>query len=89
MQPALRELPFQTRLGAGQRVTQDDVNRADLGIVIEELARTFSYAQFLAPAPWNVMLNQWRNMAHHFSTRVEGAESLECTEKARTRAHYI
>lgn len=72
MQPALKELLFQARLAAGKTAVEEEVERLDLGSTIEELARDFSYASFLAPEPWKIKFNQWRNMAHHFSTRVEG-----------------
>jgi hypothetical protein len=85
MQPALRELLFQTRLAVGRKVAEDDIDRADLGAVIEELARASSYTAFLAPAPWNVMLNQWRNMAHHFSTRVQGGRIVGVYGKGKNK----
>jgi hypothetical protein len=83
MQPALRELLFQARLGARKRAVEEEIGRLDLGLVIDELARDFSYASFLAPAPWNVKINQWRNMAHHFSTRVQGDRIVGVYGKGR------
>lgn len=85
MQPLLRELLFQARLAAGNKSPGDDLDRLDLGLVIDELATNHGYASFLAPAPWNLKLNQWRNMAQHFSTRVEGDKIVGTYGKGKNK----
>ena len=43
-----------------------------LGRLVGELFDSLGFTELLAPPPWGVRLNQWRNMAQHHRTRVEG-----------------
>jgi len=72
MQPHLRELLDQVRLRDRYAKPERDVEDMTLGAVVDELADTCGFAELLAPPPWNVRLNEWRNIAKHHSSRVEG-----------------
>jgi hypothetical protein len=72
LQPHLKELLLQARITVGTYDPPESVVRLDLGLVVGELIENFGFRKYLAPWPWMVSLNQWRNIAHHFSMRVEG-----------------
>jgi hypothetical protein len=69
--PVVRELLHQVRIGGGEHTTFQDIEALSLGKVIDELIEKSGYPSFFAPPPWGVRLNQWRNMAQHFSIQAE------------------
>lgn len=69
IKPLARELLHQGRIGIGKPTTEQDITQLDFGNVIDELIRS-------SPNPnlftlYGVRLNQWRNIAQHFSINVE------------------
>jgi hypothetical protein len=76
IQPLLRELLIQVRLRRGKTNPDAGVDTMDLGLVVGELFDTSGYPELFAPPPWNIRLNQWRNMAQHHKTRVEKMEII-------------
>lgn len=76
IQPLLRELLIQVRVGRGKTNPDAGVDTMDLGLVVGELFDTSGYPELFAPPPWNIRLNQWRNMAQHHKTRVEKQEII-------------
>jgi hypothetical protein len=76
LQPLLRELLIQVRLRRGKTNPSAGVDILDLGLVVGELFDTSGYSELFAPPPWNIRLNQWRNMAQHHKTRVEKQEII-------------
>lgn len=72
MQPLLRELLNQVRLRDRPADPTDAVDTMDLGNVVAQLIDTSGFPELFAPPPWHVRLNQWRNMAQHHSSFVEG-----------------
>jgi hypothetical protein len=72
IQPFLKELYCLACVGRGTPVDPRDVQRADLGKVVLMLDEHISDKNFLTPMPWNLRLNQWRNIAQHHSFTVNG-----------------
>jgi hypothetical protein len=68
--PYLLSLLLQVRIINGTEFSAN-FTRLDLGEIVDELTRKTSFQCLLMPAPWNVRLNQWRNIARHGSSRIE------------------
>jgi len=73
MQPHLRELLQQVRLGARMSDPGAGLDTMSLGQVVDELSKTSGFPELFAPPPWGVRLNQWRNIAQHHTSRVDGS----------------
>lgn len=71
LQPLLKELLLQVRIRRSKSNPDAGLEAMDLGLVVGELIDTSGYPELFAPPPWNIRLNQWRNMAQHHKTRVE------------------
>ena len=65
LQPLLKSLLLQVRITRGKGGPHSDVRSLTLGTVVGELHDIRTFTEFLAPPPWGVRLNQWRNMAQH------------------------
>ena len=72
LQPLLKALLAQVRLARGDLQPNQNLLDLELGKVIDELFLKLPDSEIVAPAPWNVRLNQWRNMAQHHKTEVRG-----------------
>jgi hypothetical protein len=72
IKPASKELLHQLRIQKGKKPSFQTINRLDLGNAIDELAKASVNPSFFAPR--DVQLNQWRNIAQHFSASVQGDE---------------
>ncbi len=70
--PFLRELLLQWRIQQGRSQSATEIQALDYGTVVTGLSRNHNLSRLLAPAPWNLGLNQWRNIAQHHSSRTEG-----------------
>jgi hypothetical protein len=71
LQPLLKELLLQVRIRRGKVNPAANLDTLELGLVVGELFDTSGYPELFAPPPWNIRLNQWRNMAQHHKTRIE------------------
>lgn len=71
LQPLLRDLVGQLRISKGQAIQYADLLPLSLGNLIGELYDV-TRSEIFAPGPWGVRLNQWRNMAQHYRTSVQG-----------------
>ena len=69
IQPFLRDLLRQTRIVRGKSPTLP--TNMSLGNLVGELFDTLGFPELMAPSPWGIRLNQWRNIAQHHRTRVE------------------
>lgn len=49
-----------------------------LGVMVQELYDTTDKKELMAPTPWGIRLSQWRNIAQHHNTEIEG-NSIICT----------
>jgi len=72
LQPLLRALLAQLRIASGDVNPNKNLEDLELGKVIDELFVKLPDKEVVAPAPWNIRLNQWRNMAQHHKTQVHG-----------------
>lgn len=69
IQPFLRDLLRQTRIVRGKSPTLPA--NMSLGNLVGELFDTLGFPELMAPSPWGIRLNQWRNIAQHHRIRVE------------------
>jgi len=72
--PYLKILLHQIRNADGIRTALDDIDSLDLGIIVNELIQKSEFPEFFLPPPWNIRLNQWRNIAYHHTTKIENNE---------------
>ncbi len=75
IQPYLREGLALTRIAAGG---SPDLGSMAFGQVVRDYSRALGDTSFLAPQPWGLFLSDWRNIAQHHSSRVDG-ESIVAT----------
>lgn len=78
MLPYLRELLHHCLEGNGSSQTKEAVAALDFGAVVKRLEAVRFGTKLLRPQPSNIALNQWRNIAQHFSVRTDGA-TVTCT----------
>ena len=74
LKPFLQELLLQNRFARGKVSTYDEARSLRLGNITQELIDTTSFRGAFKPGPWNLRLSDWRNIAHHHTSRVEGKE---------------
>lgn len=72
MQPYLRELLHFCLASTGGNATKDTVSALDFGEVVNRLESMRFGDRLLRSQPSNVPLNQWRNIAQHFSVKADG-----------------
>ncbi len=60
------------RLSRGKSTKKADILKLDLGGLVDELISTTDFPELFSPPPWNVRLNQWRNIAYHHNVEVKG-----------------
>jgi len=72
MHPLLRELLHQIRLRDSALHPSAELDTMTLGEVVADLIDTSGFPDLFEPPPWHVRLNQWRNIAQHHSSRIEG-----------------
>lgn len=71
MKPYLKALLHQARTAKGITSTLGDIDSLDLGKIIDELIQTTDYPDLFMPPPWNIKLNQWRNIAAHHTAKTD------------------
>jgi hypothetical protein len=72
IQPFLRDLLMQVRIVRGQSVSVDAIRSLSLGNIANELHGASGVPEVVAPSPWKLRLNQWRNIAQHHSSTTRG-----------------
>lgn len=78
IKPHLQELLEQAEVGGLRPEDAVPVEKLSYGQVVGELGRQTDLPEkLLAPEPWGIRLNQWRNIAQHISWSVRG-EMVEC-----------
>jgi hypothetical protein len=70
--PHLRDLLMQVRIARGRVAVYAHVANLKLGNVVNELHDTLGMPDLVAPFPWGIALNQWRNIAQHHRSVVRG-----------------
>jgi hypothetical protein len=48
-----------------------DINKLDLGSIVDELIKKTKFPELFCLPPWDIRLNQWRNIAYHHNARVK------------------
>jgi len=74
--PYLKALLHQIRIANGIKTVLGDINSLDLGTIVNELIQKSGYADLFMPPPWNITLNQWRNIAYHHTAKIENNEII-------------
>ena len=74
--PYLKELLHQIRISRSEPVAFEQLEASTLGDTVDELIRKTTFGDLFAPPPWNIRLNQWRNIAQHLSTEINGNEII-------------
>jgi hypothetical protein len=82
LQVYLKELLHITQRSQGESVAFADVDSLDLGTAVRLVGEKAEIAPYLTLPPWNVPLNQWRNIAQHYSMDSSGS-SIVCRYGAR------
>lgn len=72
MLPYLRELLHLHEAHKGSQLFKADILALDFGVVVSRLESEFG-STALRPQPWNIPLNQWRNIAQHLSVESNAA----------------
>jgi hypothetical protein len=70
--PHLTDLLVHVRIARGKKAEYSQISRLKLGNIVNELYRSICMPEIVAPPPWGIHLNQWRNIAQHHRTRVSG-----------------
>lgn len=72
LKPMLKELLLMVRIRTAKPNPTRDLPRMNLGMVVGKLIDTSGYPELFAPPPWELRLNQWRNICQHYSLEVQG-----------------
>jgi hypothetical protein len=72
IQPFLKELYCLALVANGLPVDPPVISRTDFGRIVEQFEKLLNDPHFVSPPPWNVRLNQWRNIAQHHSYKIDG-----------------
>ena len=71
IQPYLREGLVLNAMYSQQSNSCFDESSMTFGTVVRKYSYFFDYDSFLSPAPWKILLSDWRNIAQHHSSRVK------------------
>jgi hypothetical protein len=77
-QPFLRVLLHITRIASKTSVNPTEIQSLDLGVVISQLIDLTTFPELFVVQPWDISLNQCRNIAFHHSAQVKDNEVI-CT----------
>jgi hypothetical protein len=72
VQPFLKEFYCLAQVCKGFSTSPATVIVDDFGNIVAELEKLISLPDLVAPSPWHLRLNQWRNIAQHHKYKVEG-----------------
>jgi len=74
--PYLKALLHQIRIANGIKTVLGDIDSLDLGTIVSKLSQKSGYGDLFMPPPWNITLNQWRNIAYHNTAKIENSEII-------------
>lgn len=74
--PYLKALLHQIRIANGAKTVLGNIDSLELGIIVSELIQKSGYGALFMPPPWNIALNQWRNIAYHNTAKIENNEII-------------
>lgn len=76
------------RIVRGKSTLKADIIKLDLGGLVDELISTTNFPDLLQPPPWNIRLNQWRNIAYHHNSAVDG-DIVSCWYGKEPNINYV
>jgi hypothetical protein len=88
LQPQLKALLHHVRILRRQNSRAGDLIALTLGAVVEELFQKLRAPGIIAPPPWGIKLNQWRNVAQHHAAFIED-ERVVCRYRIGKSEHHI
>jgi len=65
IQPYLRILLYLEEIINKRNPSKLDINKLNLGDIVDGLIKYKTFNKFLIPPPWNLKLNDWRNISKH------------------------
>jgi hypothetical protein len=86
--PYFKLLLHQIKIRNGIKTDFRTIDSSDLGKIIKELIQESGYADLFQPPPWNIRLNQWRNIAYHYEARIEN-DNIICWYGEKSNLKYI
>lgn len=72
--PYLKILYHQLKIAQGRVPPPKKVDSMKLGQIVNEFVKRGILASLLVFPPWNIPLNQWRNIAYHHSAEIQNNE---------------
>jgi hypothetical protein len=87
LQVYLKELLHIAIYAQGENTSHSEIFSLSLGNVVNKLSEKLGNSDIFTLSPWMVPLNQWRNIAQHFSIDTEDS-SIICTYGTRSQ-HVI
>jgi hypothetical protein len=72
--PYLKILYHQLKIAQGRVIFPKKIDSLNLGQIVNELVKRSTIASLLVFPPWNIPLNQWRNIAYHHSAEIQNNE---------------
>lgn len=88
IQPYLRILLFLEEIINKRNPSKLDINKLDLGVVVNKLLKYKLINKLLIPPPWNLKLNDWRNIPKHDKYSVKD-NKIVCRFKKPPKEKYI
>lgn len=88
LQPQLRALLHLVRISRNRKCSAKDIGGLKFGAVVEELHQTLRLPAIVAPPPWCLKLNHWRNIAQHHSTIIDG-NRVTCGYRIGKAEHQV
>jgi len=71
LQTYLREFLCVLRLAEGNNEL-NHINEMSLGAIVSEIESKIANKSLVSPEPWNLKISEWRNIAQHFDSKVDG-----------------
>ncbi|MCE1241949.1 hypothetical protein [Oryzomicrobium sp.] len=87
IQPFVKELYCLFLIGKGLSVDSATVLHTDFGKIAGQFEKLLDDSSLLSPPPWNIRLNQWRNIAQHHSYIVSGKSIVAYYGKSNPSHH--
>lgn len=79
LKPFMQFALLMSYIADGKNKTGMEIQEMSLGGIVNEFLKTNKFTEIYQPSPWKVPINQWRNIAQHFSFKVDATNlNLEC-----------
>ncbi len=88
IQPYLRILLYLEAIINKRNPSKLDINKLNLGDIVDRLIKYNIFNKFLIPPPWNLKLNDWRNISKHDQYLVNETEII-CRYKKPPKSKKI